>query len=110
MGTLLGGRPNQGITHTQVADITGASHTTLTERRLVDSVIGDTVDVNNCQPYMAAMMSPSRQARHERGEKGVLEANARLITRSYPGEERASATLETGLTDAKSQGVQASSR
>ena len=30
VGTLLGGRPNQGITQTQVAYIAGADHTTLT--------------------------------------------------------------------------------
>ena len=82
VGNLLGGRPNQGITHTQVADIAGAAHTKLTEQRLVDSVIGDTVDVNNFQPDMAAIMSPPRQARNEREEEGVLEANARLSTPS----------------------------
>ena len=58
VGTLPGGRPNQGITHTQVADIAGAAHTILTEQKLVDSVIDDTVDVKNCQPDMAAVMSP----------------------------------------------------
>ena len=51
-------------------------------------------------------MSTSSQARNERGEEGVLEANARLRTKSYPEEERASATLATGLTEAKYQGVQ----
>ena len=86
VGTLPGGRPNQGITHTQVADTAGAALTTLTERILVDSEIDDTVDVDNCQPDMAAVMIPSTQARHERGEEGVLETNAILSTRSYPGE------------------------
>ena len=44
---------------------------------------------------MAVVMSLARQAWHDRGEEGVLEENARLSTRSYPGEERASATLAT---------------
>ena len=83
---LPGGRPNQGITHTQVADTAGAALTTLTERRLVDSEIDDTIDVENFHPDMAVVMSPARQACHERGEEGVLEENARLSTRSYPGE------------------------
>ena len=60
VGTLPGGRPNEGITHTQVADTAGASLTKLTDRRLVDSKIDDTVDVNNFQPDMAVVMSLSR--------------------------------------------------
>ena len=66
VGTLPGGRPNQGINHTQVNDSAGAALSTLTERRLVDSEIFDTVYVENCQPYMASVMSPFRQACHER--------------------------------------------
>ena len=63
VGTLPGGRPNQGITHTQVKDTVGESPTTLKQRRLIDSKIYDTVhvekydtvDVYNYQPYMAAV-------------------------------------------------------
>ena len=47
---------------------------------------------------MAVVMSPARQAWHERGEEGVLEKNTRLSTSSYPGEERASATLSAEET------------
>ena len=47
--------------------------------------------MENFHPDMAVVMSPARQAWHERGEEGVLEENVRLSTRSYPGEERASA-------------------
>ena len=75
MGILRAGKPNQVITHTQVADTTGAALKTLTEWILVDREIDDTLDVDNCQPYMAAVMSLSRQARYERGEEGVLEEN-----------------------------------
>ena len=83
---LPGGRPNQGITHTQVVGTVGAAFTTLTERRLVDSKIDDTIDVEIFHPDMAVVMSPARQACHERGEEGILEENAILSTRSYPGE------------------------
>ena len=37
VGTLPGGKPNKGITHTKVADTAGATLTTLIERRLIDS-------------------------------------------------------------------------
>ena len=68
VGTLPGGRPNEGINHTQVADTAGETLTKLTERRQVEIKIDDTVNVNNFQPYMAVIMSPSRQARYERVE------------------------------------------
>ena len=70
----------------QVADTAGAALTTLTERRLVDSKIDDTIDVEIFHPDMAVVMSPARQAWHDRREEGVLEENARLSTRSHPGE------------------------
>ena len=54
--------------------------------------------MDNRLPDMAEVMIPLRQARHERGEEGVLESNARLIKMSYPIEAIPSATLSTEET------------
>ena len=99
MGTLIGGRPDKDIKCPKIVETVETALTTFTEHRFLDDKMADTEDVENSMLDMSAVISLTRQALQEREgvAQGLLQEwdhydGLRLITTSYPGEERLSAT------------------